>query len=518
MSNRYHRSSSSSSVFRSRGALVALAITAALSLSACGGGEDDLAATVPSTASSDADVDVSVDASADGVEAHPSFHLAPAILDEPVMVAETDVPHTEDVSEDLMALPTEQLLPSAIYKQVALSRAVGAQRDPNAARLVGVTAPLVVFTPAQIRAAYKLPPANSYVPTNAAARAALGAGQTIYIVNAFHHPNALSDLAAYNRTFGLPVCTTVPILSTTALPLAPVNPTGGCTVSVVYSTTTGARTPTAPAYNQGWATEIAMDLQTAHAIAPLARLVLIEAPSAAVSVLSKAVNLANSMGPGIVSMSFGAPEGSWGSTYDASFKKTGMRYVAATGDSGMAVNWPSSSAFVVGTGGTTLTYNGVTRSEVVWSKTGGGISKYVLAPTYQANLPVKNSYRRVADVAFNSDPYTGQYIAFTPSGGAQTWLSGGGTSIAAPAWAGLLASGEAVRKNAGLAPLVSIHDALYKSILPVASVYSQAFLDVKTGAHGTCTTCLGTVGYDSPTGVGSPNATALWSTMTTLAK
>jgi subtilase family serine protease len=92
-----------------------------------------------------------------------------------------------------------------------------------------------------------------------------------------------------------------------------------------------------------WATEIALDVQWAHATAPLARIVLIEAPSASVNDLLGAINLANAMGPGVVSMSFGAPEGDWVVSIDSAFSAADMTYVAAAGDSGKGVSWPSSS-------------------------------------------------------------------------------------------------------------------------------------------------------------------------------
>jgi subtilase family serine protease len=174
-------------------------------------------------------------------------------------------------------------------------------------------------------------------------------------------------------------------------------------------------TGTAPAYDAGWATEITLDVQWAHATAPLARIVLIEAPDASLNSLLGAVKLANTMGPGIVSMSFGAPEGNWTSSVDSVFTGAGMTYLAATGDSGAAVSWPSVSSNVVAVGGTTLTYTGTgTRSEVGWTGTGGGISAYTATPSYQNNtVPGLGSvpHRAVADVAFNADPASGQYVA-----------------------------------------------------------------------------------------------------------
>ena len=83
-------------------------------------------------------------------------------------------------------------------------------------------------------------------------------------------------------------------------------------------------TASAPAYDSGWATEIALDVQWAHAIAPLARIVVIKAPDASVNGLSNAVKLANNMGPGVVSMSFGANEVDWTSSFDTVFTAAGI--------------------------------------------------------------------------------------------------------------------------------------------------------------------------------------------------
>jgi subtilase family serine protease len=97
-------------------------------------------------------------------------------------------------------------------------------------------------------------------------------------------------------------------------------------------------TSAAPPYDAGWATEIALDVQWAHATAPLARIVVIEAADPSLNNLLGGVKLANSMGPGMVSMSFGAPEGSWMSSVDSAFTGAAMTYLAATGDSGAAVS------------------------------------------------------------------------------------------------------------------------------------------------------------------------------------
>ncbi len=209
-------------------------------------------------------------------------------------------------------------------------------------------AAVVTYTPAQIRAAYGLPALPANIAALSAAQAAqLGAGQTIYLVDAQHDPYVVQELAAFNQKFGLPTCTTQTIATNASLPLAPASLTAGCVLSVVYNTSNGTMTSTAPAYDSGWATEITLDVQWAHATAPLARIVLIEAPDASLNSLIGGVKLANAMGPGVVSMSFGASEGNWTSSVDAAFSNPKMTYVAATGDSGAAVDWPAVSPNVL---------------------------------------------------------------------------------------------------------------------------------------------------------------------------
>ena len=231
------------------------------------------------------------------------------------------------------------------------------------------------YTPAQIRAAYGLPAlptvGSTLTPTQAAQ---MGAGQTIYIIATMHDPNIAAELNAFNQKFDLPACTTTTISATARLPLATAT-SSGCEFSVVYNTSSGTMTSGTPAYDAAWATEMALDVQWAHATAPLARIILIEAPEASTVGLIGAVKLANAMGPGIVSMSFGAPEGNWTPSVDSVFSMANMSYVAATGDSGAGVYWPAVSPNVLAVGGTTMTYTGNgARTEVSWSGTGGGTS------------------------------------------------------------------------------------------------------------------------------------------------
>ncbi|MYN37753.1 peptidase S53 [Duganella sp. FT109W] len=522
---------------------VPLTCIAAL-LSACGGSTTDstantaqLQAAPLATATTILQLDPATLPDADAQQlAVPAFHMAPVLLETPADAsADAAAPasvHTQTVPTEFRGISSRRLTLQGLRQaQAARSQSTSSGSSSNdgsdssatantTAAPLATTTTVATYTPAQIRAAYGLPtlPA-SFTGLTAAQAAQLGAGQTIYIVDAQHNPNVAAELSAFNTKFGLPACTTKAIAATASLPLATAS-SSACELSVVYSTAAGGMTATAPAYDSGWATEIALDVQWAHATAPLARIVLIEASTSSYNNLLGGIKLANAMGQGIVSMSFGGSESSGTSSAESAFAATGMTYLAATGDSGAAVSWPSSSAKVLAVGGTTLTYTGGTRSEVVWSGTGGGVSAYVATPSYQSTaVPGMGSAvrRTVADVAFNADPNSGQYVAVIASGTSTVkWASVGGTSLATPQWAGLIAVSNALRAVNGKAALGAPHVALYTNISTVPGTYASTFADITKGSHGTCAACSGEVGYDQATGLGTPNATALLSSLSGL--
>lgn len=479
--------------------------------------------------------------------AQPSFHLAPALLDVPSNEDAANntysahlKPHQQTVAPALRQTASRHLTvqdmediwqgngrTSSYRTRSGAAQAAQAPQTPPAPQTqdTGIT-PLAgsgvvaTYTPAQIRSAYgmaALP--SSFTGLSAAQAAQLGAGQTIYIVDAMHDPNLQSELTAFNQKFGLPACTLKTIATNAALPLAAASATS-CELSVVYTTASGAMTTTAPAYDAGWATEITLDVQWAHATAPLARIILIEAPDASLNSLLAAIQLANKMGPGIVSMSFGANEGNWTASVDSAFTGTDMSYLAATGDNGAAVSWPSVSSKVLAVGGTTLTYSGSgSRSEISWSGTGGGTSAYTSLPSYQNNtVPGFSSNfagttrRIVADVAFNADPSTGQYVAVIAAGSSSvSWVSAGGTSLSTPQWAGILAVANATRKLNSKTALGAPHSLLYGTLASVPGTYASTFADIAKGSNGSCATCTAKTGYDLLSGLGTPNISALLS-------
>ena len=505
---------------------------AGAALTACGGGSehgnDTAAASAPAlllaTAAPAAEpgaAQAELDAESGALQAEPFFHVAPVELDPPSdadawdNTASSRQPATlQPLPLELAGLPTRGLTLEAIRSEKAKRNVIASGKAATALPMAAAQT-VSTYTPAQIRAAYGLPALPVTGANLTADQAAqLGAGQTIYIVDAFHNPNIVAELNAFNQKFGLPTCATQGIAASARLPLAAASTAGGCTFSVVYSTASATMTTAAPAYQSSWATEITLDVQWAHATAPLARIVLIEASNASLSSLAGAVRLANAMGPGVVSMSFGSPEGSWMASVESAFSGAGMSYLAATGDNGAGVSWPAASSNVLAVGGTSLNFPGSgARSEVAWSGSGGGMSQFIGTPGYQAkSVPGVGSLARrtVPDVAFNANPSTGQYVAQMPPGASTvSWLSVGGTSLSTPQWAGLVAVANALRAQAGKPALGLLQPSLYADIGAVPGTYYSAFLDVTSGANGSCSLCAARSGFDGVTGLGTPNVSGL---------
>ena len=273
------------------------------------------------------------------------------------------------------------------------------------------------FTPSQIAAAYGLGPITFSSPSGKPV-AGDGSGQTIAIVGAFHNPNLPSDLGVFSQTYGLPE----PKLDVVNL--------------------AGAKT------NASWASESALDVEWAHALAPGASLIVVEAKSDTQTDLMDAVNIARNM-PGVVavSMSWGLPESTSQKSLDSTFTTpaghVGITFVAASGDGGASGGavYPASSANVLGVGGTTLTVNasGGYQSETTWASSGAGLSTITSEPAYQRSIQ-RTGKKSVPDVAFLSDPETGVEVYSTPPGASTgSWQVVAGTSLGTPAWAAIVA-------------------------------------------------------------------------------
>lgn len=497
---------------RTRLSPLAGSLALAFTLASCGGGG---ASTATEAASQDASADaqgMSVTASASDLPAAAPtllFQQAAALAQGQVM--SLPAPPAEVVASGAAA---DFALAHPLHRLRAIDEDADGQRT-GFSSFAGTSTGVSYFSPPQLRAAYGLAavPAAPTSSLSAAQKAQLGAGQTVYVVVATHDPATLSQLNVAAAQYGLPGCSSTAISYTAALPLAAAS-TSGCSFSVVGATAGGGFGPISGSVDSSWAVEEQLDVQMAHAMAPLARLVVVVAPTAYGSDLAGAIRLANRMGPGTVNMSFGAPDSSsWGS-YDSVLSGSGMVYVAATGDSGYnggKVEWPSANPNVLAAGGTTLKVVGGLRSESAWSLGGGATSAWRSAPAYQSGYSMTAPARRqVPDVSADADPASAMVI-YANAGSGPGWYLVGGTSAAAPLWSGLMATVNAQRKAAGRAvlSLSAPHTALYQSIGRFSVSYTSDLYDVVSGSNGSCATCSAAAGYDLATGLGSPKAAAL---------
>jgi len=320
---------------------------------------------------------------------------------------------------------------------------------------------------------------SGYVPAdlNAAYALSTPAGwttQTIAIVDAYDDPNAESDLAVYRSTFGLPPCTTA----------------NGCFKKV--NQTGGTKYPRADA---GWAQEISLDLDMASAICPACKIILVEASSNSFANLAAAVDQAARMGANVISNSYGGGEYSSEVNDEAHFNHPGIAITVSSGDAGYGVEFPAASRYVTAVGGTSLSRSASSArgwAESAWSKAGSGCSAYVTKPSWQ--LDAGCARRSVADVSAVADPATGVsvYDTFRVAGGGG-WLVFGGTSVSAP----IVGAVYALAGNAG-------------TIVYGSYPYSRtaSLFDVVSGSNGSCGgsyLCTALLGYDGPTGNGTPN-------------
>ncbi|MBI3633280.1 MAG: S53 family peptidase [Candidatus Vogelbacteria bacterium] len=308
--------------------------------------------------------------------------------------------------------------------------------------------------------------------------------QIIAIVDAYDDPNILSDLNTYNKTYNIPLLPTCS--SAVATSLTPcfqkLDQRGG----IKY-----------PAVDAGWALEISLDVEAAHAICQNCSILLIEADSASYINLMAAVDRAITSGATVVSNSYGSSEFSGETDYDTHFNHLGVAFTFSSGDGGYGVEYPAASQYVTAVGGTTLLLNSDNsyKSESAWSGAGSGCSLYGTKPLWQHDTYCLN--RTVADISAVADPNTGvavyDSIRYQNKSG---WFKVGGTSLAAPVVAGIysLAGG--------------VSSGVQGDSLPYSNgSYLTNIHDILTGSNGTCGgsyLCTATVGFDGPTGLGSP--------------
>ena len=329
------------------------------------------------------------------------------------------------------------------------------------------------YTAAQITSAYSASPSSGLKGN--------GTGQTIAIVDAYNDPNIQSDLATFDTKFGL----------------------AAANLTVVSQSGSTTKLPTS---SSDWSLEISLDVEWAHAVAPGAKIVLVEANSSNLTDLLSAVQYASTKtGASVVSMSWGTDEFRGETSYDSYFTTPGVTFVASSGDSG-TVSWPSVSPNVLAVGGTTLTASssGAYSGETAWSDSGGGVSLYEALPSYQKMIGISASGRVTPDVSYDANPSTGFQVYDTE--GESGWTVVGGTSAGAPQWAGIIAIANQQRAaNGSATPALSQANAMIYTISLTKA--SQDFHDVTSGRNSSGFSA--TTGYDAVTGLGSPIVSSL---------
>ena len=328
-------------------------------------------------------------------------------------------------------------------------------------------------TPASLRAIYSLP--------------STGGSNAIAIVDSYHFPTALADFNSFAKYFGLPTETSTNATATT-----------NKTFQVVYAT--GIKPQSGGSYIASWNLEEALDIEWAHAMAPNAKIYLVEAASDSNNDLDYAVKIASSLtGVREVSMSWGSSETSLEAIfYDSIFTKTGVVYLASGGDTSAQMEYPAASPNVVSCGGTSVNRSsaGVFLNETGWNDTGCGPSAYEPRPAFQNSVAsVVGAKRGVSDLAFDADPNTGVYVYdSTPLWGSVGWWILGGTSVSSPSLAGVI---NLAATGNGFATNSAAEEARIYANLGNA----KAFRDIISGTDGKYS-CK--VGYDFVTGVGTP--------------
>jgi subtilase family serine protease len=259
-----------------------------------------------------------------------------------------------------------------------------------------------------------------------------------------------------------------------------------------------------PKADAGWGFEISIDLDMVSAICPNCHILLVEGTTSNIVDLAAAENTAASLGANEISNSWGSNDQSKFLSLDSSsFTHPGIAITVATGDTGaQRTYYPATSPHVTAVGGTSLTRANNQRgwTETAWSGASSGCSSFEPQPSWQtANSAITAlcTNRAEADVAAVADPNTGPSVYDTLS--QPGWLLGGGTSAASPIIASVYAlAGNAASTVAGSYPYN--HGTLHNKV---------NLNDVTSGSSGNCENalCDAQVGWDGPTGLGTPNGT-----------
>jgi subtilase family serine protease len=323
-------------------------------------------------------------------------------------------------------------------------------------------------TPGSVACVYQLVAGPTGCPITTSTAVPTGGVGAIAIVDAGYYPTAASDLQAFSTYFGLPAADFQVVFADGVQP---------------------------PVY-EGWTTEEALDIEWAHAMAPHAKLFLVESFQVNTDPTWRAVALAGKLvaenGGGVVSMSWGVSEWRQERDFDKFFTVPGVVYFSAAGDSGLNQPfYPTSSRNVVSVGGTYFNRDdqgNFVNEQYYTGGGGGGISTYEPRPSYQDGIEnIVGTQRGFPDVAADFC-CTAIYL----QGG---WGEVGGTSWACPTFAGIVNAAGQLRVST------------YRELNLIYKEYAEAglpyppnfpFYDITTG-DPTCVT-----GWDICAGIGSP--------------
>ncbi len=341
-------------------------------------------------------------------------------------------------------------------------------------RFTAQAAAPIGFGAPDLQSAYKIDPNNTV------------GKPVVGIAIAYGYAAIETDLATYRSQYGLPPCTVA----------------NGC-LKIVNQRGQTSPLPPEPPPTDDWRIEQALDLDMVSAGCPKCNILVVQADDNTGDGLFIAQNVAAQLGATVISNSWGGPEDPQASQLEITrleqfFLHPNVAIFAAAGDNGFndmgaGPGYPATSANVISVGGTHLVRDASARgwAETAWSKGGSACSTWIAKPAHQITSPCK--LKATADIAAVGDPATGVAVYY----GLRGWIPIGGTSASAPLVAAIFAATGNGAVGSGSF---------------VAASTSKLF-DVTSGSNGSCAPdtllCTAAVGWDGPTGYGTPNATAL---------
>ena len=365
---------------------------------------------------------------------------------------------------------------SAVCSEGRLRCHAHVQIDHASNRIKSHAATPVGFGPPDLQAAYAIDP-KTVVGT-----------PTVAIVDAYSYAALESDLAAYRSQYGLPACTIA----------------NGC-LTVVNQMGQASPLPQASPPKDDWTIETALDIDMVSAACPKCKILVVQANDDVNDGLMQAQMAAVNLGATVISNSWGGAEVNATDTASSEpfFDHPNIAIFVSAGDdgyndAGKGPDYPATSSHTIAVGGTSLvkdTVPGATArgwTETAWSSGGSACSLSVAKPAYQTASPC--TYKATADISAVGDLNTGVAVYNAQNGG---WIKVGGTSASAPFVASIFAATGNGTQTSG------------QFIATKAALLN----DVVSGNNGTCGTqtllCNAAVGWDGPTGYGTPNAKKL---------